>query len=459
MNLRKMYDSIENPLNSSTLRKLVDVYSKSSTSERGFYAKLMRDADKKDDDFDVNKNDMDEFYVRMTNIWKRNMAKMDQKFFDRLYFAGKLGGEFVEFREFILNTPEIHNRSEYISKIRVPAIQKFELSSKERSLAENYVWDKLEGGWMRINSNRVKSHQERSFIVNHRLYLGAENRDLYKVLNILVENFEKKNLPYDFKYDLMVGRDDSIVIYADSELLPKYLEMFDDIEKEHPELIAKLKSGPLLSGKIKRWLGYGSEPKERGISFNSKRAKILEKALTTATVEWVFNNPNFKHNESGLLLYEFVAKKAAEKIAFRAPKEYQKDWLLSAYLNKTLNNNIEEILECLSEGEFQGLDQGQIKYTNNTILSFTSKDFLAGLKELAPHIVQADPKFLSQLKDHIDTEAKKEGIDINKFCFDTHQTKEIMSQQSELLDSRSKTRNQGLQSKLPQKENPDDFER
>ena len=61
MNLRKMYDSIENPLNSSTLRKLVDVYSKSSTSERGFYAKLMRDADKKDDDFDVNKNDMDVF--------------------------------------------------------------------------------------------------------------------------------------------------------------------------------------------------------------------------------------------------------------------------------------------------------------------------------------------------------------------------------------------------------------
>ena len=53
-----------------------------------------------------------------------------------------------------------------------------------------------------------------------------------------------------------------MVIYADTKLLPYYLCILGEIEKEYPDIIKRCGRPPILSGVIRNWIGYGSEPIE-----------------------------------------------------------------------------------------------------------------------------------------------------------------------------------------------------
>ena len=144
----------------------------------------------------------------------------------------------------------------------------------------------------------------------------------------LVEKCDERHLPYYFKFDQYADRDDTIVIYSSTDNLPKYLEILQEIKKEHSELISRMKDPPILTGKIDGWIGYGSEPVKtpdgKMHSFNEIRAKVLEYSIGKITKMWIMNHRNQQITYQGqkLSFQEYIAMKSVEKLIADLEKRY-----------------------------------------------------------------------------------------------------------------------------------------
>lgn len=326
MELMELYNQIHNPIDDiSVIEKLINAYANNLKGFGGYYGQLTKTVQKEHNKGQYYREDADRFYAMLFNKWKNSIVAMTRDEFVELYKQGSYGQDFIKMRNYLKNIPDVSTMKE--------ADEIFYGSKGDKELEdalEKYSWKSFGGGsgWIHVCSRYLTAKKDQYPNVEHRLYLDTESLDTYKMTTYLVEKCDEHNLPYYFKFDQYADRDDTIVIYSSTENLTKYVEILQEIKREHPELVSRAKEPPVLTGKIDGWIGYGSEPAKtpdgQRHSFNEIRAKVLENSIGKVTKQWIMNHRNQQITYQGqkMLFQEYIAMKSTEKLIADLERRY-----------------------------------------------------------------------------------------------------------------------------------------
>ena len=157
------------------------------------------------------------------------------------------------------------------------------------------------GGTIQLSSTEdFKFHKHQ-----HNLSVKFAKNDtssLIKFGDIFQNKCKEKELPYStelFKPDCWY------VIHSDTELLPIYLEILEEIGREYPDIQEKVEEPPLIVGKINEWIGYETYPRD---SFFHIRTRVVNNAIDKKLGKWkkrgadrsnLYKNPEFLEEVRG----------------------------------------------------------------------------------------------------------------------------------------------------------------
>lgn len=447
MELMELYDRIQNPLDDPTvIEKLIQAYSK---SELGlFYNKLTKTIDKKYNG-QYYAEDGDRFFSMMFNQWKNNVISMTKERFIELRNKGSFGNDFIKMREFLKTLSDVTTMKEANDILD---------GNNDREIAdaiEKYNWKALgkDSGWIHVCSRYVTAKKDEYSKIDHRLYLNTESIDTYKMISLIVEKMDQNQLPYYFKFDQFGNRDDTIVIYSDSQHLIKYVELLNEIKQEHPDLVSRFKSPPVLTGKINDWIGYGSEPGKtpdgKLQSFNQVRSKAIESAISKVTKKWIMDHRNMqiKYQGQQISFQDYIAMKSTERLLIDMQKKYdyklenktdidvasKYGYTLSDIQSPSIKQSIYNVirakigisLELMCTDREKEMQSIEILVRDGKKVSFSYHNLSKIIMELSELILKNDKNFATNVKTEIINNSKQYGIDTDKYCFDTR-TKENM---------------------------------
>lgn len=455
MELMELYNQIENPIdNPKVIEKLITVYANSSKGLGGFYGQLTKTVSKEYNKGEYYQKDADRFYAMMFNKWKNSIVAMTKDEFVELYKQGSYDQDFIKMRNYLRTVPDVSTMQEandiFFSK---------KGDNDLEDALEKYRWTAFGSGsgWVHVCSRYVTAKKDQYLNVEHRLYLDTESLDTYKMITYLVEKCDEHHLPYYFKFDQFANRDDTIVIYSDTENLTKYVEILQEIKRDYPELVARTKEPPLLTGKIDGWIGYGSEPEKtpdgKLHSFNEVRTSVLESAIAQVTKNWIMNHRDMLINYQGqkVKFQDYITMKATEslisnlenkfishekidkKIAQNNHKTYNQVSVIDRLgytlqdvkspqfkqsIYKILSERMEISLANVCNGSYKNMAPIVISVRNGRQISFKGYDLEKVIQELAPTIARNDSNFTLSVQEKIKNKATQYGIDVDKFCFD-----------------------------------------
>lgn len=486
MELRDLYNQIRNPIDDlGVIKKLINAYANSSKGFGGYYGHLTKMVQKEHSKGQYYRDDADRFYAMLFNKWKNSIVAMTKEEFIELYKMGSYGQDFIKMRNYLRNVPDVFTMKE--------ADEIFYGSKDDKELEnafEKYSWKSFGSGsgWVHVCSRYLTAKKDQYPNIEHRLYLNTESLDTYKMTTYLVEKCDEHHLPYYFKFDQYADRDDTIVIYSSTDNLPKYLEILQEIKKEHSELISRMKDPPILTGKIDGWIGYGSEPVKtpdgKMHSFNEIRAKVLEYSIGKITKMWIMNHRNQQITYQGqkLSFQEYIAMKSVEKLIADLEKRYllydatdrknvqrkgiaYDSSIVSGRLGYTLQDvkslqfkqNVYSILRdkiisalpSVCNGGYKDMDTIKMTVRNGKQVTFSGYDLECVIQQLTLNISANDPNFIKEVQLEIKRNAKKYGIDSEKFCFDIKakekmmmlsSQQEVQKQQKTMVNEQRETR-------------------
>lgn len=271
-NLSEIYSKVENPMdNNEILQKLIGQYSKAERGDKGnsggLYKNLVKFNGNKDTT-GVSVSDKEKFYVETYNQWKNKLLSLTP---EQKQEQKKIGVDVENLISYLKSFGEIRTMEDVERLRQNPLLEK-----------EMNGWE-LEDGWSHIKSRYINLRQESSIQVKHRLYLGCQNQDIFKVANLFKSKCQERGIPYYFKFASNGERDDKIVVYSDTENLSNYIDILGQIAKQNPEIKNRAGNPPALTGKIDGWIGIADEPpvdaKGDNHSFNEIRARIIEDSV------------------------------------------------------------------------------------------------------------------------------------------------------------------------------------
>lgn len=456
MELMEIYNQIHNPIDDPrVIEKLINAYANFSKGFGGFYGQLTKTVQKEHNKGQYYREDADRFYAMLFNKWKNSIVAMTRDEFVQLYRKGSYGQDFIKMRNYLKNVPDVSTMKE------ADEIFYGNKGDKElESALDKYSWKSFggESGWIHVCSRYLTAKKDQYPNVEHRLYLDTESLDTYKMITYLVEKCDEHHLPYYFKFDQYANRDDTIVIYSSTENLTKYVEILQEIKKEHPDLVSRAKEPPVLTGQIDGWIGYGSEPSKtpdgKRQSFNEVRAKTLEHSIGTVTKQWIMSHRNqeITYQDQKLSFQDYVAMKSAEKLVADLEKRFlyyeEKDKKVAQRNGKTYNqltvidrlgyalqdvrssqfkqsvyrilkDHMGTLLPRICNGSYKDMDTINMNVRNGKKITFSGDDLETIIQRLSVNIAKNDPNFIPTVQATIKKEASQYGIDSEKFCFDT----------------------------------------
>ena len=486
MELMELYDQIHNPIDDlSVIEKLINAYANSSKGLGEYYGQLTKTVQKKHNKRQYYRDDADRFYSMLFNKWKNSIVAMTRDEFVELYKRGSYGQDFIKMRNYLKNIPDVSTMKE--------ADEIFYGSKGDKELEdalEKYSWKSFGGssGWIHVCSRDLTAKKDQYPNVEHRLYLDTESLDTYKMIIYLVEKCDEHHLPYYFKFDQFANRDDTIVIYSSTENLTKYVEILQEIKREHSELISRIKEPPVLTGKIDGWIGYGSEPAKtpdgQRHSFNEVRAKVLENSIGKVTKQWIMNHRSqqITYQSQRLSFQDYIAIKSTEKLIADLERRYlsyeENDKKVAqrngtsynpATVNDKLGYTLQDIrslqfkqniyrvlrdrmvnsLPKVCNGSYKNMDAITMNVRNGKQIAFSDYDLETIIQQLSVNISKNDPNFISSVQAEIKNNAKQYGIDSDKFCFDA-KVREKMS----IITAQREAQTQQTQQVEPKIEQP-----
>lgn len=477
MELMELYNQVKNPIEDpKVIEKLINAYAKSSKNFGGFYTQITKCVDKNRTPF--VQADFDKFYSMMFNKWKNSIVALKREQFDELYKKGSYGQDFIKMRNFLKKIPDVTTKKE------ADDILEGKHNDKELEDAiKRYSWTAfgIPGEFVHVCSRYVTAKQDKyPNDVEHRLYLDTELLDTYKMINLLVEKCDEHHLPYYFKFDQFGDRNDTVVIYSSTENLTKYVEILQEIKKEHPDLVARAKEPPVLTGKIDGWIGYGSEPAKspdgEKQSFNLVRSKAIESAIEKTTKKWIMEHRNMQITYQGqkLSFQDYIAMKSTERMIEKLEKSFlydEKEEIKKAQITgKTYNQNdvvarlgytLQEVRSSVVKDNIYKVIRAQMGACLTSVCNGTARDMttiemnvrngkkikFGGylleeiIKDLSVQISEKDLNFKKNVHSAIVDNSRQYGIDPDKFCFDI-KARESMRQ----LDAQMHTKLQSRQS-------------
>lgn len=456
MELMEIYNQIHNPVDDPrVIEKLINAYANLSKGFGGYYGQLTKTVQKEHNKGQYYREDADRFYAMLFNKWKNSIVAMTRDEFVQLYRKGSYGQDFIKMRNYLKNVPDVSTMKE------ADEIFYGNKGDKElESALDKYSWKSFggESGWIHVCSRYLTAKKDQYPNVEHRLYLDTESLDTYKMITYLVEKCDEHHLPYYFKFDQYANRDDTIVIYSSTENLTKYVEILQEIKKEHPDLVSRAKEPPVLTGQIDGWIGYGSEPSKtpdgKRQSFNEVRAKTLEYSIGTVTKQWIMSHRNqeITYQDQKLSFQDYVAMKSAEKLVADLEKRFlyyeEKDKKVAQRNGKTYNqltvidrlgyalqdvrssqfkqsvyrilkDHMGTLLPRICNGSYKDMDTINMTVRNGKKITFSGDDLETIIQRLSVNIAKNDPNFIPTVQATIKKEASQYGIDSEKFCFDT----------------------------------------
>lgn len=489
MELMELYNQIHNPIDDiSVIEKLINAYANNSKGFGGYYGQLTKTVQKEHNKGQYYREDADRFYAMLFNKWKNSIVAMTRDEFVELYKQGSYGQDFIKMRNYLKNIPDVSTMKE--------ADEIFYGSKSDKELEdalEKYSWKSFGGGsgWIHVCSRYLTAKKDQYPNVEHRLYLDTESLDTYKMTTYLVEKCDEHNLPYYFKFDQYADRDDTIVIYSSTENLTKYVEILQEIKREHPELVSRAKEPPVLTGKIDGWIGYGSEPAKtpdgQRHSFNEIRAKVLENSIGKVTKQWIMNHRNQQITYQGqkMLFQEYIAMKSTEKLIADLERRYlsyeendkkvaqrngtkynpttvsdRLGYTLQDVRSSRFKQNIYRVLRDkmisslpqVCNGSYKDMDAINMNVRNGKQITFSGYDLETIIQQLSVNISKNDPNFISSVQAEIKNNAKKYGIDSEKFCFDT-KARETMRTMTAQREAQKQQQARQVETKIKQPQN------
>ncbi len=473
MELMEIYNQIKNPLdNPQLLERIIKAYANSS-SEDGFYAELVRATDKQYYDL-YDPDAKEELLNILFKKWKDNILSINESEFIKLKNAGILDDDFLLVKQFVKKLPPQLSAQD-IDRLG------FQENEKIRNAIEHYIWQS-NADWFHIKSRRLNIRKEPNINVEHRLYLNAESIYVHRLASIFITKCEENNLPYYFKF-ATDKREDTFVIYSDTEHLTKYIDVLQEIKKEYPRLFeVGIKSPPILSGKITDWLGYGSEPTQLAgsepHSFNSVRASIIRPVIDREIKSWLNKNLNIYVSNNKIPLAQYFALQATENFIknlsdnYKTREKIEKDSAqkkgvpydansVSQYLGyskkdlesptfkqqlfKIINNNSIIYLQNFLNNAMPPKNF-KITFANGKTEEFRYMDYFATVRKIAVDIAMKDSMFVLGVKNGIKNEISKTRnkyfVDSEKICFDVNAIKRIQqvskTQQAQAIKEKAK---------------------
>lgn len=420
----ELYNKITDPLSDVELiKKLIYLYTNTSSIE-DFYIQLINTTKKDYNPKSYKQEEQDFFYSALFNSWKRMILNLTSPQIMSL-IKQKYDYCFLDLIDFLATVPDVKTKKEVMNvfnqKHNKPELQ---TAINKYKLAPFGIND----SFLHVISYYTNPMQNKPIKTEHRLYLNAESIDIYTIADYFIKKCIKRNLPYYFKFDEYINRDDNFVIFSSTENLMHYIEILQEMKYEMPNVVSRLKSPTLLSGKINEYIGYGAEPNKSDInnSFNFIRTICIMSAIDISTKNWVLNNRNLpiNHNNNIIAFQDYIVEKTIENLSHKAKNcktnflNYTKEDLESFVLKNKVHKLIDSQLENL-------LSPSSNKSNNNFSFDKHVYDSLEEvLRKISLDIVYIDPNFINKVQMQIKNIAEAYyEIDKENFCGNIAQVK------------------------------------
>ena len=378
-----IFEHLESPLDDpAKFDEIIDAYAKPVGQ---LYNNLQYAHKGEKKDSPENPADRDAFRTKMFERWKKSFLDVD---------SATASPEQKYIKNFLQNCPDAGSVYE-LKQIAKRSYDDATFKQIEKVLDDN-DWEHEENGWTHILSERGKTGTESAGDTKHRLYLNIAGEDIYKMANLLIDEFDGKDMPFYFKFDNDGGkRDDTFVLYCSEEGLEKTYDILKKIKENNPDIADRAGAPVMLAGKVDGWIGYGAHPEkrpgEKKTSYSEVRGKLLEEALDTTADAWAAEH----QDESYLRNIEDLARRNVLK----GRQEIYGIWQAKGKTDA-------EIKDALGYGE------DDLAETALSRITVTSKDMRKVICEDAKH----DPNFVALAKKNIRNLSPKYHVNPDNFC-------------------------------------------
>lgn len=426
--LAEIYHATENPLTDKLIDGAIEARINAAKHNQvvpdsgAMYGLLT--VDKAKTETEPNIADKAKFHEKLFHNWRDNLAKITPDEYQAMLQTKTVGSDFAQMRKFVLAFPD----AKYPGQLKQLAEQNYreDLAKSINQYCYDYV---SKDGWEYITSHRLNGCKKRDINDNHighRLYLNVPNDKLYQIASQIVEEFQEKRLPFEFKFDdTNKTRRDSIVFYCETEQLANNVQVLRELKERNPELFGTIDEPPIATGKIDGWIGYGSEPEDTGKeSFNTIRAKALWKGITNTAIDWVDNNKDIE-NKSGTSIKEIIVNQAIvdKKASLHSNSKIHNPEKLQADILKNFDKALKSIREDSANIQSKPLSNEKI----GAIWKVQHQDLANTIATFIPYIKKVNPLFHEQCKHNIMKACTKFGIHKQNFAYDEWALQEMVT--------------------------------
>lgn len=456
-----VYSNVKSPLdNEDLLKKIIKAYSESSRTDLhsdGLYNSLVK-MNHTTDNSPQNASDREAFMVETYNQWMHNILSLDASHIK--YLESNKGMDVRKLQQYFRSFGKVQS-----------------MDDVER-LTSSPLFSKEVNGWLPFNewyhifSRYISGRTENAIAVKHRLYVGCQNQDMWKLAKLFKNKCEERKIPFYFKVGASTERDDKMVIYADTDNLENYINILQEIAREHPDIVQRCGEPPALTGRIDGWIGIGDEPNKSHSSYNLLRASIFEDAIEEAILNELrdfkgqmvtFNGKQIKFNDifidqaTQYVLDKKLTANARANHTTPSKSNLSNQNLANKELKENvrihLKNKIQKGLDTLTDvkdrkNELMSSNKNSIftiPTQSEQNISIDTYDMDKIIKRMAPIMLQIDPTFIDKVKFQIQQRCKQNGID-DKFCFqegtkqrfeqfDLAQSTKLNNQKTETINS------------------------
>jgi hypothetical protein len=372
------------------------------------YYKLTRGG--KRDTTIVEKKELEDFYVKMTNKWAKQ----------------------------ILATPETHHRYkefsyDVIQKIitevgTINTIDDVKIlidKLQQNNINKHAVWATVQSGgttglleygefyhdYLHVCSNDIPNIPHFSSDISERFYINCENKDIMTVVNKYVDYCEQANIPYYIKFTENGSNDnDKIVCYTTKEYIKQNIAIFNNMYKELSNIdLSRGEVSPAVV-KINDLVSYAMEPDKKYLtsteSFHSLREKILNEAkkeLVNNFLNEIVNNK--KESEIADKVFPYVKEGLDDQI----------DYYINGFLRhipeyESKSSTLEQAKKLKSVIDlYNSFDKDSYyKYIKENMASIITKTFTHDSKEYS-YLIDKN-QFLSKKTDELYANAKLNDV-------------------------------------------------
>ena len=262
-----LYSEFLNIGDSLTIDKVDDIL-EAYASDIGFYPSIVKANCKDKKTRYLSRTYADKLFLYIYSKWKEDLI--------RLYKEKKFIGQYQEMAGQIIRYLDNKKPNKYEDVNQI--LNNRNIDEKTKKALNELKWNRVgvDSLWQYIHSHTVRFYPKEVKAV-HRLYINCDSTATHQITYEFIKECDNQGLPYRLKYDDIGNRSDTIVIWTNTKLLPKYVEILRKI-KQNPDIAASLYKPPILAGQIDDWIGFASEPKDENgkkTSFNKKREKHI----------------------------------------------------------------------------------------------------------------------------------------------------------------------------------------